>query len=71
MKSKWQQLHLGNIVNWHLFPSLGACFWNKIQVTKSNFSYLAFTRLSLDILASMSAVSTNSIDCLSKIVEIA
>ena len=33
--------------------------------------HLAFTRVSLDILANISAVSTNSMDCLSKIVEMA
>ena len=35
------------------------------------FPYLAFTRVSLDILANMSAVSINSMDCLSKIVDMA
>ena len=33
--------------------------------------HLAFTRVSLDIFANISAVSTNSMDCLSKIVEMA
>ena len=35
------------------------------------YIYLALTKLSLDILASISAVSINNMDCLSKIVDMA
>lgn len=35
------------------------------------YTYLALTKLSLDILASISAVSINNMDCLSKIVDMA
>ena len=38
---------------------------------EADLPHLAFTRVSLDILANISAVSTNSMDCLSKIVEMA
>lgn len=45
----------------------------KINVVSSEIlcTYLALTKLSLDILASISAVSINNMDCLSKIVDMA